>query len=143
MPCDIAIEHIGSTAVKGALGKGIIDILIMPSHLTDVQRVRSALGSIGFSHVPEKGSEERIFMAYPLENTSYGDLHVHICPPASDEARDLVRFRDALRKDKALVTEYNNLKKDIAERVLDRDGYTQQKASFIRRVIDENQSQPL
>lgn len=29
IPCDIEVEHIGSTAVVGLFGKGIIDILII------------------------------------------------------------------------------------------------------------------
>jgi GrpB-like predicted nucleotidyltransferase (UPF0157 family) len=49
---------------------------------------------------------------------------------------ECLAFRDAIRRDEALATEYAALKQRLAERFkFDREGYTDGKAPFVQRVL--------
>jgi GrpB-like predicted nucleotidyltransferase (UPF0157 family) len=48
LPVDIAIEHIGSTAVPGLLAKPIIDIMIGAEPHHGVDGLRSKLAALGY-----------------------------------------------------------------------------------------------
>jgi len=61
LPADVAIEHIGSTAVPGLLAKPIIDIMlgIGPGHSLD--GARSVLAALGYEDLGEAGVPGRLY----------------------------------------------------------------------------------
>jgi GrpB-like predicted nucleotidyltransferase (UPF0157 family) len=112
---ELVIEHIGSTAVPGLPGKGIID-LGTEADPADIPGITEALFGLGFG--PQPGPN-----AWPLTRPMHvgsivvdGEafrIHLHIHPRGSgDLAKDL-RFRDTLRANPDLRDAYARVKQTI------------------------------
>jgi GrpB-like predicted nucleotidyltransferase (UPF0157 family) len=107
-------EHIGSTAVPGLAGKGIIDLLLAaePAH---IPAITQALLELGFQpQVPAAFPATRpmLWGAFRHGPTTYR-VHVHVVPAGSPEVAALRGFRDALRADPILRRRYGVLKRAI------------------------------
>ena len=107
-------EHIGSTAVPGLAGKGIIDLLLAaePAH---IPAITQALGELGFQpQVPAAFPPSRpmLWGAFRYGVTEY-PVHVHVVPASSPEVAAMRGFRDALRADPHLRRRYPALKRAI------------------------------
>ena len=133
------VEHVGSTAVPGCAGKGVVDLLLVypPGRLA---AARDALDGLGFQrHVaPGAFPEERPVRIGTLEHdgTTFR-LHVHVVAADSPEVAEQLRFRDRLRADPGLVAEYVTRKRAVLEAgVADGGAYNRAKEPFIRAVID-------
>lgn len=131
------IHHIGSTAVPGLGGKGIIDILIGIDNWEQATEIIEALKKIGFLHVhlKEKG---RIFLS---KNTglSLSNVHVHIAIKQSKAYKELLFFRDYLRKNEKETKNYYNLKKSwLKESNGDRKEYGDLKNKYINKILKNN-----
>lgn len=111
----IAIEHVGSTAIPGLGGKGIIDIAIAVSK-EEMENAIKQLQAIGYEFRPTFSTPDRayfvIYLPDPEEETRR--YHVHLTFPESKEWEELVGFRDYLRKHPEKVHEYAELKKKAA-----------------------------
>src|SRR5688500_16490862 len=96
---DARVEHIGSTAVPGCAGKGIVDfqMLYPPGRLADA---RDTLDGLGFQRQTglDPFPEERPLRVgtFAHDGTIYR-LHVHVVAEDDAEAEELRRFRDRLR----------------------------------------------
>jgi GrpB-like predicted nucleotidyltransferase (UPF0157 family) len=136
-----SVEHIGSTAVPGCAGKGIVDLMALyPSG--KLEATRSAIDALGFQRQKEGHvfPEERPMRIGRLEHhgASY-DLHVHVVAADSAEARALRRFRDALRAEPALRDAYQAKKRDILESGVSKPSeYTYAKGEFIHAVLGQS-----
>ena len=131
---DFEIHHIGSTAVSGLGGKGIIDILIGVDNWKQTTEIIKRLKKIGFLHIhlKEKG---RIFLS---RNTSLSlnNIHIHIVIKQSKTYKDLLFFRDYLRKNKNEAQNYFNLKSEWLEKSKgDREIYNKLKSAYINRIL--------
>lgn len=106
-----AIEHVGSTAVPGLGGKGIIDIAIGAGQ-EEFERVKGALVGLGYEFRPSFSSAERLyFVAFlPDEEEGTRRYHVHVVEPEGAEWRQLVGFRDYLRSHPEEAREYAEIK---------------------------------
>ena len=63
--------------------------------------------------------------------------HLHLVTIDDPQWANYLRFRDSLRADVALRSEYASLKRKLRERFAgDRQGYTEAKDAFIRRVLE-------
>jgi GrpB-like predicted nucleotidyltransferase (UPF0157 family) len=107
-------EHVGSTAVPGLAGKGIIDLLLAaePVH---IPAITQALGELGFQpQVPAAFPPSRpmLWGAFRYGVTEY-PVHVHVVPASSPEVAAMRGFRDALRADPHLRRRYPALKRAI------------------------------
>jgi len=113
---DIAPEHIGSTAVPGCAGKGIIDLMI-PFAPEQLHSVMDALETLGFQRQtgPDPWPEDRPMRVGSIQHsgTTYR-IHVHVVPAADPEVDRTRRFRDTLRTDPTVLGAYIALKRDIA-----------------------------
>ncbi|HWH76704.1 MAG TPA: GrpB family protein, partial [Candidatus Binatus sp.] len=66
---------------------------------------------------------------------SYG-VHVHVVVSGGDEARDLLKFRDLLRRNDGLRRAYEMEKRLILARGISKStDYSQAKDKFIHRVL--------
>jgi 5-(carboxyamino)imidazole ribonucleotide synthase len=133
---DLVVEHIGSTAVPGLPGKGIVDLAIAttPEALPGVVEVLKELG-FGDQPGPDPWPASRPMLVGSLEldGTSFR-VHCHVQPGPTELARD-VAFRDALRADPALLARYSELKTSIVRGgLLDGHQYTYQKQHWIGDV---------
>jgi GrpB-like predicted nucleotidyltransferase (UPF0157 family) len=107
-------EHVGSTAVPGLAGKGIIDLLLAaePAH---IPAITQALFELGFQpQVPAAFPATRPMLWGSFRNgaTQYG-VHVHVVPADSPEVAAMRGLRDALRADPHLRRRYAALKRAI------------------------------
>ncbi len=128
------VQHIGSTAVPGLGGKGIIDIMIGIKDWKEVKDVIKNLKKIGFKHVhPEERG--RIFLSEHRE--PYPDnVHLHIVKIGSKQYKDLLFFRNYLKKHKKEIKCFFELKLKWLEMAKgDRDKYGKLKAKYVKEIL--------
>jgi GrpB-like predicted nucleotidyltransferase (UPF0157 family) len=134
----VTAEHIGSTAVPGCAGKGIVDLVTLypRGRLDDT---RKAIDSLGFQHqrAGHEFPEERPMRVGAIEyDGRVYRLHVHVVAAESVEAKSLYLFRDVLRRDEDLRDAYQQKKRAILQSgTSDPAGYTHAKGEFINAVI--------
>src|SRR5439155_3030979 len=115
---DLVIEHIGSTAVPGLPGKGIVD-LGTEADPADIPAITEALFGLGFG--PQPGPDpwpptRPMHVGSIVDDGIEYRIHFHVHPRGTgDLAKDL-RFRDALRADPSLVEGYARIKQEIVDR---------------------------
>lgn len=143
---DATVEHIGSTAVPGCAGKGVVDLMLLyrPGRLA---AGRDTLDGLGFQRHERPGafSEERPVRIGTIDHDGETfRLHVHVIAAADPEVATQRSFRDALRADPALVAEYTSRKRAVlANGVTDGNEYNLGKDAFIKRVIGNAVDQPM
>lgn len=129
----LRVEHIGSTAVPGCDGKGIIDLMLLygPGGL---EAAKQLLAELGFQH---QKSGNRFPETRPMRigAVRFGSrlyrLHIHVLDTAADEVRRLRRFRDRLRDNPELRQAYISHKRDILDQGLTEPlDYTRAKSVF-------------
>jgi GrpB-like predicted nucleotidyltransferase (UPF0157 family) len=138
---DLHVEHIGSTAVPGLPGKGIVD-LGTEADPAEIPAITEAMYRLGFG--PQPGPD-----AWPptrpmhvgsivVDGTPFL-IHFHVHPRGvGDLAKDL-RFRDALRADPALRDGYAQVKTGIVGpggTASDRAAYQAEKGDWILEQFD-------
>ena len=137
------VEHVGSTAIPGCDGKGIVDLLLMysPGRLA---AARDALDGLGFQRQsgPNPFPEERPLRLGALEyDGELFRLHVHVVAEDADEAAELMDFRDRLRADPGLVKEYVASKRAaLTGNPTNNIDYNHAKEPFIQKVIGRPES---
>jgi GrpB-like predicted nucleotidyltransferase (UPF0157 family)/mannose-6-phosphate isomerase-like protein (cupin superfamily) len=135
---DVIVEHIGSTAVPGCGGKGVVDLMVLyePSHLAEVRR---GLEELGFQHQTGRDPfpEDRPMRLGSFERDGKRfRLHVHVLRADSPEVDELKTFRDRLRGDSTLRDQYVALKQKIlADGVTDSLDYCLRKGEFIVETL--------
>ncbi len=133
----IDIEHVGSTAVPGLGGKGIIDIGIIVTK-QDIDRASRKIESLGYIFRETGSTPERWFFRIDLPDSQEGirRYHLHLTFPESIEWKKLIAFRDYLRSHASALEEYDELKKKSAEEVKE-DGalYRKKKSPFFGKVL--------
>jgi 5-(carboxyamino)imidazole ribonucleotide synthase len=133
---DVAVEHIGSTAVPGLPGKGIVDLAISTDPAA-VPGIVAMLMELGFG--PQVGPDPFPPTRPMLVGTTVRDdttfrIHLHVQPEPDELRRDLA-FRDALRSDPDLMRAYADLKAGIVEGgVTEGHQYTYRKQAWIADV---------
>lgn len=136
----IAVEHVGSTAVPGCAGKGVVDLMI-PYREGELPHVKRALEGLGFKRQGTRDPfpEDRPMRVGSLEHgCDPSRLHVHVVPAGSGEPEEFRAFRDRLRSDPELLLRYVDRKRRIIE-----DGatnpveYVLSKGIFVRQVLGE------
>ena len=111
---DLTVEHIGSTAVPGLPGKGIVDLSIETTP-DDIPAVVAMLYELGFG--PQPGPDPwpptrpMPVGSIELDGKTFR-IHLHVQPKGGDFPRDIA-FRDALRNDPDLRSQYEGLKRGI------------------------------
>lgn len=135
---EVTVEHVGSTAIPGCAGKGVIDLMVLyaPGKLAEA---RDRLDAMGFQRHTGSNAfpEERPVRIGTIEHdgTTFR-LHAHVLAEDSPEVKELRRFRDTLRADPALMEEYVARKRAIAESgISTSDDYMDAKDPFIREVL--------
>ena len=130
----LQVEHVGSSAVPDLAGKGTIDLLL-PTPAERVAEVAEALRTMGFQpqSVPQTFPETRPMLQGVIRHRDQPyRVHVHIVPDASPEVLELQGFRDALRSDRSLRRDYEDLKRSIVARGLtNASDFTEAKQDFI------------
>ncbi len=110
-----AIEHVGSTAVPGLGGKGIIDLAIAVKK-EDLETASQELQTLGYEFRPTFSTPDRLYFIHELPDPEEDKrrYHVHLTYPESSDWKGLISFRDYLRTHPETVQEYAELKKQAA-----------------------------
>jgi GrpB-like predicted nucleotidyltransferase (UPF0157 family) len=131
------INHIGSTYVTGLLSKPTIDILLEIVEDLDLNFLKQSMLDLGyiFCPQPKKTEPKMMFMQGYIEQGFHGQV-VHLHVRYSGDWDELY-FRDYLVSHPKVAHEYGELKKKLQEKFeYDRDGYTEAKGEFIRKVTE-------
>lgn len=115
---NVVIEHVGSTAVPGLGGKGIIDIA-MAADKGEMEDISQQLQELGYEFRPKHSTPDRFFLRMDRDDEEEGTrrYHIHLCHPDSGDWKDLLFFRDYLRAHPEEVVKYAQLKQKAAEEV--------------------------
>jgi len=133
------IEHVGSTSVPGLAAKPVVDLMPGLRSLGDAPHVISAMEELGYQYFPEYEDElpeRRYFVRPPGPANRHRRLfHIHAVETTTAFWRRHLAFRDHLRAHPDVAGEYAALKRRLAaEYGSDREGYTEAKTEFIRRI---------
>jgi len=130
----IEADHIGSTAVPGCSGKGVIDLAV--TYLDgDLEIAKAALDALGFQR---QGGREPWPESRPMRIGSIGEykIHAHVIVRNGPEHRELLGFRDALCSNPELLAAYEAQKRRILESgITDSIDYSKAKHDFISSTI--------
>lgn len=138
----LEIEHIGSTSINNMAAKPIIDIAIGLENLTEktIQVVKTELEKIGFIYRSNEGENGGyLFIKFKTDNVV--THHIHVVKLNDQQWKNYILFRDALRLNTGVASEYKKLKQSLAKKYpYDRLQYTDGKNEFIKYVIMEKNS---
>lgn len=130
----LGFEHVGSTAVEGLVAKPILDLLALVADLDEATDLVGVLEDHGYEYRPNDDVAGRLFFAKgPRSNRTH---YLSLCERDSDCYREQVAFRDYLRANPDVATEYGRLKRELADaHPDDRASYTARKGEFVERVL--------
>lgn len=135
-PYILEIEHIGSTAISGALAKPEIDIMVLVKSFGDESLfipAFEALGYVYFKRFEEMVPERRYFRKsdgiVPL-------VHVHVVETKGEFWDDRIDFKRFMLEHPESVQRYNEEKKRLAESFKDdRKEYSAQKDIVVQEIL--------
>ena len=130
----LAVEHVGSTSVKGLSAKPCIDMDVIIEDYTVFDAVVRRLETIGYRHEGDLGIRDREAFCYSGK-PHLQKHHLYVCPRKSEELRRHITFRDFLRNHPEAVKQYGAVK-EAAARLFpnDIDQYMQYKAPCIEKL---------
>ena len=130
----LAIEHVGSTSVKGLSAKPIIDIDIVIEDYKIFEDVKNKLETIGYHHEGDLGIKDR--EAFKYEGKEHLQKHhLYVCPKESAELKRHITFRDYLKDNVEAIKEYGIVKEEAAKLFPDDiEKYMQYKSSCIENL---------
>lgn len=132
----LAIEHVGSTAVPGLGGKGIIDIAIAVDQ-KEMGLVSKELQALGYEFRQAFSTRERLyFVIYMADREEESRrYHIHLTYPENSEWKEFLEFRDYLRSHPDEMQEYAQLKKQAADEANDEgEKYRKIKEPIIKKI---------
>jgi GrpB-like predicted nucleotidyltransferase (UPF0157 family) len=134
----VRVEHVGSTAVPGCAGKGVVDLMIAVAD-GQMDAVKEVLADLGFQRQAggDPFPEDRPMRvgSVVLDGETFL-LHVHVIPADSPEVDELRFFRACLRADPELRAAYVARKREIiAGGTTDPLDYCKEKGRFIEESL--------
>jgi len=116
LPKEAKIEHIGSTAVLGLGGKGILDIQIGFKTKDEMKKAEKIMEKRGYQIMPGSKRFGRISL-----KKYYGlifwrrRVHIHLVIFNGRIWKRNIKFRNNLRKNKELRAKYEKMKKEAVK----------------------------
>lgn len=126
---DAQLEHIGASAIPGAVSKGDLDICVVVAPQQHAQSVQT-LEAAGYAIKADTLRTPALCML--LSPRTDMDVALQVVARGS-EFEFFLHFRDALRSDPRLVEQYNRLKHQFAASGEER--YRAEKSRFITAVL--------
>jgi GrpB-like predicted nucleotidyltransferase (UPF0157 family) len=131
------VEHVGSSAVPGAISKGDVDVYVGVRSDEFLQAIETLRG-LGFR---DKTDTLRTDQLCPFAGEGFPmDVGIQLIERGS-RFEFFRRFRDLLKGNPELLQRYNQLKRDAA--LLDETAYRALKSSFIETVLSAADSAEL
>ena len=111
LPKNFLIEHVGSTAVLGLRGKGLIDILIAVPK-SKINSTKRLLEKSNYEFRPNAGDKHRLFFRRDyISNNKTRRVHVHLTRYLSKPWCEMIAVRDYLRLNKKEAFRYEVVKR--------------------------------
>jgi GrpB-like predicted nucleotidyltransferase (UPF0157 family) len=130
------IEHYGSTAVPGLRAKPIIDILFGVTPLENWIACKQPLEILGYDYADDAGVPDHYIFGRGRGHTERTHL-VHVVEFNGSSWRATLAFRDALRVDERLRSEYLRVKEEASTAApIGRARYNELKQGFIERFVN-------
>ncbi|MBQ7334822.1 MAG: GrpB family protein [Clostridia bacterium] len=130
-----AIQHIGSTAVRGILAVPVIDIAIGLADATLAPTVMKRLGEMGYRRIPTDATG-CIRMAKQKKSTGADSHRLWITLEGCQAWCDLITFRNYLYNHVFMANEYEQLKLRLQPLYQnDPIGYSHAKSEFIQKTL--------
>ncbi len=132
-----AIEHVGSTAVPGLGGKGIIDLAIAGAPV-DLAQLSGDLQAAGYEFRPRAGTADRRFLRMDRPDPLDGirRYHIHLTYPECPEWGAMLAFRDYLRTHPDEAAAYAHAKQVAAEQATgDGQRYMDLKTPMLEHIL--------
>jgi len=132
LPANAKIEHVGSTAIPGLGGKGILDVAIGTKNIQDC---KSKLIKAGYKFKEIGGTKDRLFFkkdyGFPFFKRR---VHLQLTKMNSKIWEQHIIFRNLLRKNPKLAKRYADIKEEGVKRAKG-DGkiYRSHKEAFIEK----------
>ncbi|MCP0886063.1 GrpB family protein [Ligilactobacillus sp. WILCCON 0076] len=131
LPEDVRIYHIGSTAINGIWAKPIVDILV-ETPLTEHEVIKELLLKNGYLCMTQNEKRMDFNKDYTPDGFAESVFHLHLRDFGD---HDELYFRDYLNEHPETADEYEKLKLSLWKPYEhDRDGYTEQKTGFVKKV---------
>jgi len=134
---DVAVEHIGSTAIPGISAKPIVDIMVGTKDIATANAYIKPLETIGYEYVEklEKDFPRRRFL-HKGPNLPNKHFHLHMVEIDSSFWQRQLFFRDYLCNNPKASTEYQQLKENLAKQFQnDVFNYCSAKSEFIQKIL--------
>jgi GrpB-like predicted nucleotidyltransferase (UPF0157 family) len=133
-PSILAVHHVGSTSVPGLCAKPILDALVSVPDFDAALQLVPEIEALGYVFRANGEIEDRHY--FRRGNDSARTHHLSLATPSSRHHLDTIAFRDALRRDARLASEYADLKLALARRFpRDRESYIDGKTDFVASVL--------
>jgi len=131
---DIAIEHIGSTAVPRLAAKPIIDVMVGAKAGQNLAAVRAALVALGYEDMGEAGAPGRIYLRKRAEQA----FNVALVEYVGRHWRSNLALRDFLRMNPKAAQEYAEIKaKAFKQGLCSLLAYSDFKHVFVTKLVRE------
>lgn len=136
LPPYIKIEHVGSTSISGLGGKGIIDILIGVDK-RKIKETKERLKKINYEFHKKASTNNRLFFRrYFLYNHKKEIFHVHLTELNSKDWKEIIAFRNYLKKSPKAIKDYINIKTEAVRKAKSNGkAYRKYKEKFIKNII--------
>jgi GrpB-like predicted nucleotidyltransferase (UPF0157 family) len=134
---DAEVEHVGATAVPGALTKGDVDLVVRvrgPDFAAAVEALRGRYAV----HQPHNWTPT--LASFKAPHATGLEVGIQLVVEGSDADGFFGPFRDALIRSPGLLAEYNDLKQRLDG--LEYERYTERKGEFIERILRELNARP-
>lgn len=128
------ITHVGSTAIADIWAKPIIDLLVEVPLDADRLRLKAVMEQQGYICMSSSAERQSFNKGYTPEGFAERVFHIHVRPIGDN---DEILFRDYLREHPSVAHDYETLKLSLLPQYKhDRDGYTDAKSNFVKRVTE-------
>jgi GrpB-like predicted nucleotidyltransferase (UPF0157 family) len=134
----VRVDHIGSTAVPGLLGRPHLDIQVSVAEPEAEEEYRSALEDLGFA-LWVREADRRVFVAPPGVLPAHAprfETHVYVCRSGGVLEYDQLLLVQYLATHAERREQYADLKRDLAARFRQQPAaYDHGKQSFLRETV--------
>lgn len=129
------IHHIGSTSIPNIKAKPIVDILVEIAEEIDYSTIGRIMENVGYILMSKSGERLSFNKGYTPDGYAERVFHIHVHRTGDN---DEIFFRDHLTANEETAKEYERLKLSLLPTYKhDRDGYTEAKSEFIKRICAE------
>lgn len=136
---NVCIEHVGSTAIPNMVGKNIIDILVGAENSIQFESFLNLLTKNGYYPSLKSKTDIYQFFASKEEETTTGDIHLHLVIKNTDRFNEFILLRDYLLKNKKEAEDYSNFKNEIlSSGKTYRNEYRKIKSEYVTSLIKKS-----